>query len=155
MDDDAIAFADETYRRRAQALASADEMIAHLFQILEDAQQLEDTVVMFSSDHGYHVGNHRLPAGKSLPYREDTHVPFAIRGPGIPKGMLSTYNHRNGTTDFSQVNKLTSPPIISILHLRCWSSQASTPNNGPSFLMDGVSSLTGRKRIIQSTQLQR
>ncbi|KAK5309009.1 hypothetical protein LTR70_010677, partial [Exophiala xenobiotica] len=84
MDDDAIAFVDETYRRRAQALASVDEMIAHLFQVLEDAQQLEDIVVMFSSNHGYYVGNYRLPIGKLLPYREDTHVPFAIRGLGIP-----------------------------------------------------------------------
>lgn len=95
MDDDAIAFADDTYRRRAQSLVSADEMIVHLFKILEDAQQLENTVIMFSSDHGYHVGQHRLPAGKSLPYREDTHVPFSMRGPGIPKGMLSIYTDRS------------------------------------------------------------
>jgi len=88
MDDDAIAFADDTYRRRAQALVSADEMIVQLFQMLEDAQKLEDTVILFSSDHGYHTGQHRLPAGKGLPYREDTHVPFMMKGPGIPKGKL-------------------------------------------------------------------
>lgn len=87
MDDDAIAFTDDTYRRRAQALVSADEMIVQLLQMLEDAQKVEDTVVVFSSDHGYHTGQHRLPAGKSLPYREDTHVPFMMKGPGIPKGQ--------------------------------------------------------------------
>ena len=88
MNDEAIAFSDDTYRRRAQSLASADEMVEHLLQKLEDAHQLEHTIVVFTSDHGYHVGNHRLPAGKSLPYREDTHVPFYMRGPSIPKGKV-------------------------------------------------------------------
>ncbi|KAK5084414.1 hypothetical protein LTR05_005490 [Lithohypha guttulata] len=82
-----IAFSDETYRRRAQALAGIDEMVSHLLDILAQAGKLDDTLILFSSDHGYHVGQHRVPAGKTLPYREDTHVPFFVKGPGIPKGQ--------------------------------------------------------------------
>lgn len=86
MDDEAIAYSDEVYRRRAQVLTGVDEMIEDLLNVLEEAGQLENTVIIFSSDNGFHLGNHRIPAGKTLPYREDTHVPFSITGPGIPKG---------------------------------------------------------------------
>jgi len=88
MNDTQIAFSDATYRGRAQALAGIDELIGNLLDILEQAGQLDNTYIMFSADHGYHVGQHRIPAGKTLPYREDTHVPFYVRGPGIENGEL-------------------------------------------------------------------
>lgn len=83
-----LAFSDDTYRRRAQALHGIDEMITHLLDILAEAGQLDETVIIFSADHGYHVGQHRVVAGKTLPYKEDTHVPFFIKGPGVPKSKL-------------------------------------------------------------------
>lgn len=46
--------------------------------------------VVFTADNGYHIGNHRIPAGKSLFYAEDAHVPFVVKGPGIPRGVKST-----------------------------------------------------------------
>ena len=87
MDEETIAFSDETYRRRAQSIVGLNEMFHHLLDILEEAGELENTYIITSSDHGYHVGQHRVAAGKLLPYKEDTHVPFIIRGPGIPKGQ--------------------------------------------------------------------
>lgn len=84
-----IAFSDDTYRRRAQALAGIDELVGNLLDVLEQAGKLEETVIIFSTDHGYHIGQHRIPAGKTLPYREDTHVPFYIKGPGVPRGKLT------------------------------------------------------------------
>ncbi len=86
MDEASIAFSDETYRRRAQALAGVNEIFHELLDILEQSGELDNTYVIFSADHGYHVGQHRIPAGKTLPYREDTQVPFIIRGPGVPHG---------------------------------------------------------------------
>ena len=50
---------------------------------LRRTDQLDDTYLVFTSDHGFHMGNHRLRAGKDTPYVIDSHVPFAIRGPGI------------------------------------------------------------------------
>ena len=35
---------------------------------------------------GFHLGNHRVTGGKGLPYIEDTNLPLAVRGPGIPRG---------------------------------------------------------------------
>lgn len=45
--------------------------------------------VVFSSDNGYHLGQHRVYAGKTLPYIEDTNVPFIVRGPNVPHGEKS------------------------------------------------------------------
>ena len=86
MDEEWIAYSDEVYRRRAQVLRGVDEMIEDLLNVLDEYGQLDNTVIVFSSDNGFHLGNHRVPAGKTLPYREDTHVPFFMKGPGIPKG---------------------------------------------------------------------
>lgn len=86
MNSTTIARVDEVARARAQTLQSVDEMVAHLLDVLEEKGQLDNTVVVFSADHGYHLGQHRVPCGKTLPYKEDTHVPFMIRGPGVPKG---------------------------------------------------------------------
>lgn len=44
---------------------------------------------MFSSDNGYHLGQHRVGAGKTLPYLADTNVPFIVRGPNVPNGETS------------------------------------------------------------------
>ncbi|KIY53242.1 putative arylsulfatase, partial [Fistulina hepatica ATCC 64428] len=86
MDSASIAFADDTYRRRSQALHGLNEMFDDILDVLEASGQMDNTYIIFSADHGYHVGNHRVPAGKTLPYREDTLVPFYIRGPGIEPG---------------------------------------------------------------------
>ncbi|KAF2247756.1 amidase signature enzyme [Trematosphaeria pertusa] len=42
-----------------------------------------------TSGNGYHIGTHRLFAGKSRPYLEDTNIPMVVRGPGIPAGATS------------------------------------------------------------------
>ncbi|KAI5794989.1 arylsulfatase [Geopyxis carbonaria] len=89
MNSTAVKFADDTYRARAQALHGIDEMFHELLDQLEAAGQLDNTVIVFTSDHGFHVGQHRIPAGKTLPYREDTQVPFIVAGPGVPRGATA------------------------------------------------------------------
>lgn len=86
MNSTTIEHVDQVARARAQTLQSVDEMVTHLLDVLEESGQLDNTVVVFSADHGYHLGNHRVPCGKTLPYKEDTHVPFMMRGPGVPSG---------------------------------------------------------------------
>lgn len=71
------------FGKRAETLQSADELVAEVIQTLEQNGQLENTYVIFTSDNGFHMGEHRVPSGKGMPYEEDIHVPFYIRGPGI------------------------------------------------------------------------
>mgnify|MGYP002261415993 CR=1 FL=1 len=47
---------------------------------------LKNSYIMYSSDHGYHIGQWRLPLEKMWPYETDTRIPFWIRGPGIAPG---------------------------------------------------------------------
>jgi arylsulfatase A-like enzyme len=77
---------DEVYRLRVQSMQAIDEMIHALLTTLEEVGELENTYIIFTSDNGYHLGQHRVQTGKDLPYDEATHVPFIIRGPQIPKG---------------------------------------------------------------------
>lgn len=81
-----IAKADVEYRLRVQAMQAVDEMIAKLVGVLQESGQLDNTYIIFTSDNGYHLGQHRLRFGKSTPYEEDIHVPFIIRGPGVEAG---------------------------------------------------------------------
>ena len=46
---------------------------------------LSHTYVAVSSDHGYHLGQFRIPDEKMLPYETDVRVPFWIRGPRIAR----------------------------------------------------------------------
>jgi arylsulfatase A-like enzyme len=69
---------------------AVDEMVADLVQLLEETGQLDNTYIFFTSDNGFHMGEHMLPSGKMLPYEEDIHVPLYVRGPGIPPGTTVT-----------------------------------------------------------------
>ncbi len=81
-----IAEADALYRKRLQAMQAVDEMVAALVADLEASGELADTLFIFTSDNGYHLGQHRLPEGKAMAYEEDIRVPFFARGPGIAAG---------------------------------------------------------------------
>ena len=39
----------------------------------------------YTSDHGYHLGEWRIPAHKCQPYETDLRVPFLVRGPGVAR----------------------------------------------------------------------
>lgn len=45
--------------------------------------------MIYTTDNGYHEGNHRAIGGKGLPYIEDTNIPLIVRGPGVPQGVTS------------------------------------------------------------------
>lgn len=47
------------------------------------------SIVIFTTDNGYHIGNHRAVGGKALPFAEDTNLPFVVRGPNVPAGKTS------------------------------------------------------------------
>ncbi len=86
--DQQITQLEKNFRNRLRSLQAVDEMVANLVDELDSLGQLDNTYIIFTSDNGYHMGQHRLPEGKSLPYEEDIHVPLVIRGPGIKPGTL-------------------------------------------------------------------
>ncbi len=61
-----------------------DELVDGLIARLEAHGILDNTYIVFSSDNGFHIGQHRLQPGKTCGYEEDINVPLIVRGPGVP-----------------------------------------------------------------------
>ncbi|MBA3522395.1 MAG: sulfatase, partial [Gemmatimonadales bacterium] len=74
------------YRQRLESLLAVDEGVARFIGALRDGGVLENTLVIFTSDNGYFQGEHRVRAGKTLPYEPAVKVPLLIRGAGIAPG---------------------------------------------------------------------
>lgn len=66
-----------------------DRNIGLYLDKLESSGQLENTVIIFSSDHGEMLGDHGR-WGKTVPYHPSACVPLTVAGPGIRKGETST-----------------------------------------------------------------
>ncbi|KAK6062465.1 arylsulfatase precursor [Seiridium cupressi] len=89
MSEDMKDFADTQYAARLDTLQGVDEIIEDVVDRLDKLDILDNTFIVYTTDNGYHLGNHRVAAGKSLPYREDTNLPLIVRGPGVPEGKVS------------------------------------------------------------------
>ena len=74
---------DMGWRNRSCALRDLDDLLGVIINGFESLGVLQDTFVLFTSDNGYHLGEHKLPFGKGLPYETDTRLPFYIRGPNV------------------------------------------------------------------------
>jgi N-acetylglucosamine-6-sulfatase len=77
---------DDLARRRAQSLQAVDRDVAGLVDHLRQVGELDDTAIIFTSDNGFHLGQHRMAAGKQTAYETDIHLPLLVRGPGITPG---------------------------------------------------------------------
>lgn len=84
-----IDYHDEFQRSRLRALQSVDEMIDGLVKSLEQKDLLDNTYIIYTTDNGFHISQHRLPPGKECPFEEDIHIPLIIRGPGVPAGEIA------------------------------------------------------------------
>lgn len=82
-----IANIDDLYRRRLQTVQAVDEAAKSLITVLRETGELKNTYIVFASDNGYHLGQHRLPGGKRAAYETDIHLPLFVRGPGVPAGV--------------------------------------------------------------------
>lgn len=83
---------------------------ALVIRTLQTTGQLTNTYIFFSSDNGFHLGQHRLPAGKNTEFEEDLHVPLIVRGPGVPAGHVR--QHLTLNIDFAPTfAKLAGVPI--------------------------------------------
>ncbi|OTB18106.1 hypothetical protein K445DRAFT_308751 [Daldinia sp. EC12] len=91
-----VEYNDHFYRQRLRSLQAVDELVDGLIQRLDAYDILGNTYFIYSSDNGYHIGQHRLQPGKSCGYEEDVNVPLIVRGPGITanytaNGVVTTH----------------------------------------------------------------
>ena len=81
-----IADIDSQYQKRLESLQSLDEGIGRIVETLAARGELDNTYIVYTSDNGYHLGQHRAFDGKFDVYEEDIRVPLIIRGPGVQVG---------------------------------------------------------------------
>ena len=77
---------DKTILDRQRMLVAVDEGVGLMFDALEESQQLDNTVIILTSDHGYWYGEHGLSVERRLPYEEGLRIPLMIRYPSLTKG---------------------------------------------------------------------
>jgi arylsulfatase A-like enzyme len=81
---------DETIRNRLRMLASVDESVGKILQTLEASHELDNTMIVFTSDEGYFYGEHGLSVERRLAYEESIRIPLLIRYPPmIKKGSVA------------------------------------------------------------------
>jgi N-acetylglucosamine-6-sulfatase len=74
------AYAAEQRRRRYRALLSVDDAVKTVFGALRKTRQLRRTIVVFMTDNGFALGEHRF-FGKPCAYEECIRTPFLVRYP--------------------------------------------------------------------------
>lgn len=82
-----IADVDAYRRARLQTLLAVDELVADVVNQLQASGVLDNTYILFTSDNGYSLGEHRVVQDKGSPYEEAILVPLVIRGPGVPASL--------------------------------------------------------------------
>jgi len=76
-----------------------DRSVAATVERLRRLGELERTLVVFTSDNGYLLGEHRY-LGKRLPYEGSVRVPLVVRGPGVRRG--ARVDHLVTTVDLTR-----------------------------------------------------
>ena len=67
-----------------------DEQVGRILEELDRLGLRDNTVVVFTSDHGYHLGEHDFWLKANL-HEEVTHVPLIVSAPGRKSGRAATF----------------------------------------------------------------
>lgn len=79
---------DDLFRRRVRSVQAVDRALGRIRRELRALGVERDTYVIFSSDNGFHMGQHRLTPGKLTAYDPDVRVPLIVAGPGVAAGTV-------------------------------------------------------------------
>lgn len=77
------------FRARIRSLQAVDEGVAQLVDRLEELGELDNTYLVFTSDNGYALGEHRMWSKDKL-IAPVLSIPLLVRGPGIAGGSTSS-----------------------------------------------------------------
>uniref|UniRef100_A0AAG5CXI3 Extracellular sulfatase SULF-1 homolog n=1 Tax=Anopheles atroparvus TaxID=41427 RepID=A0AAG5CXI3_ANOAO len=149
-------FTDLLMTKRLQTLQSVDVAVERVYQELKALGELENTYIIYTSDHGYHLGQFGLIKGKSFPFEFDVRVPFLMRGPGIEPATIVDEIVLNVdlAPTFLDIGGVAPPPHMdgrSILPLVLNRHRASLDKWPDTFLIES----SGRRETPEQIQEQR
>jgi arylsulfatase A-like enzyme len=138
-----IANIDDFYRKRRQSIQAVGDLVENLVNTLQAKGELNNTYIFFTSDNGFHQGQHRLNSGKNSAYEEDLNVPLVVRGPGVPAGavvnaitanvdLAPTWAEIAGVTPPSFVDGRSLLPFLSGATPPVWRQALLLEHGGPS-----------------------
>lgn len=90
MTQDLINESDEFRIAQLNSLLAVDDSVSLIVSTLEDCGELDNTVIVFTSDHGYMWGEHAVARTKTSFYDEALRIPLVVRFPKIDKVPLSS-----------------------------------------------------------------
>jgi N-acetylglucosamine-6-sulfatase len=85
-----VAAIQENWQQRRETLVAVDEAVASIIETLRSTGELDETLIVFTTDNGFFHGEHRVPAGKVLWYEPSIHAPLLMRWTGnrsLPRGV--------------------------------------------------------------------
>ncbi len=137
-----ITMIDSDFRKRAQSVLAVDRMIGELQAAVAAIGQQGNTYFVFSSDNGYHMGEHRLMPGKMTAFDEDIHVPLIITGPGVPAAavvdqivdnidLCPTFAELGGAVAAANIDGDSLAPFLRGQTVSQWRSVALVEHRGP------------------------
>lgn len=74
---------DRSIKDRLRMLVAVDESTGSIVDALRDIGQLDNTLIVFTSDHGYFYGEHGLAVERRLAYEETIRIPLVIWSPKL------------------------------------------------------------------------
>ncbi len=74
-------------RQRAEAIYAWDVQFGRMITALQRTGEYANPVLVFTSDNGYYMGEHRHPAGKVTHHEVSSRVPLVVAGPGVQRGV--------------------------------------------------------------------
>jgi arylsulfatase A-like enzyme len=72
---------DEAILGRQRSLMAIEDGVGEILKTLKETGQLNNTIIVFSSDNGYFYGEHGLSVERRLAYEESIRMPLLVRYP--------------------------------------------------------------------------
>jgi arylsulfatase A-like enzyme len=137
--------ADKLQRFRLRSLRAVEDMVEAVIQALAETGRLEQTYIVFTSDNGLLMGQHRAVRLKGNPYEESIGIPLIVRGPGVPAGstdaialtidLAPTLLDLAGAPVPESVDGRSLGPFLRGSPPASWRQDALIENHGPSYAL--------------------
>jgi arylsulfatase A-like enzyme len=119
-----------------------DDLIGRIEATLRARGLAQNTYIVFSSDNGYHMGEHQLTPGKMTAFDSDIRVPLIVAGPGVKRArtvsriventdLYPTLVQLGGGTPSPAVDGRSLVPLLHGQRVPRWRTAALIEHHGP------------------------